>query len=76
MSNVIQFLETMGKNAALSPIQYATAVAGLDIDADQRRALLDRNHQALSNTLGGRSKMMCLILPPDEEPAPVNYERQ
>lgn len=69
MSNVIQFLETLGSNPAvarLSAAQYAVTVEALDVDGVQRQALLDRDHAALNDLLGGREKMVCMIWPADE----------
>jgi hypothetical protein len=72
MSNAIQFLESLGRNPA--PIDYVAAVAALDVDEAQRQALMDRNHAGLNDLLGGRPKMLCLILPADE-PAPEGEEQ-
>lgn len=68
MSNVIGFLETLGSRPALSPADYANAVALLDADEAQREALLGRNRMQLEDLLGGRSRMLCLIMTPDEQP--------
>jgi hypothetical protein len=70
MSNVIQFLESLGRNPAnaLPPADYAAAVAALDIDDAQRQALLDRDHAALNGLLGGRAKVYCLVAPAENEP--------
>lgn len=71
MSQAIQFLEALGSNPALvrlSAAEYAATVAALDVDQVQRQALLDRDHEALNGLLGGREKMLCLILNPGEEP--------
>lgn len=70
MSNVIQFLETLGTNQALSPADYAATVATLDIDSKQRQALLDRDHAALNELSEGRGEMCCMILTPDGESFP------
>lgn len=72
MSNLIQFLETLGSNAAASRMSaqdYAAAVAALEADEPSRQALLDRDADALNRSLGGRSKMMMSILvtPEDDE---------
>lgn len=64
MSNAIQFLESLGSNAALtrlSAVEYAATVASLDVHAGHRQALLDRDADALSGLLGGRETMRCLI---------------
>lgn len=74
VSNVIQFLETLGNNPAmtrLSAADYAAAVAALDIDDAQRQALLNRDNAVLNDLLGGREKMLCVVWPADE---PVRKE--
>ncbi len=73
MSNAIQFLESMGSKP-LSASSYAASVALLDIEHDHRRALLDRNHSALNDLLGGRAKLMCVVFSPDEEEQPDGDE--
>ena len=74
MSNVVQFMERLGSGPRnLSVADYAASVAALDIDDEQRRALLDRDHDALSGLLGGREKMMCVVWPADE---PVREDDQ
>jgi len=70
MSNVIAFLESLGKDAALadqSPEAYAAAVDALGLDDAPRRALLARDAAGLNDLLGGRMKMMCLLFPADGE---------
>lgn len=73
MSNVIQFLEAMGRNPGihgLSASDYAATVASLEIDGAQRQALLDRDHAALNDLLDGRPKMMFYI----NTPSPDDHE--
>jgi hypothetical protein len=70
MSNVIQFLEAMGKDAALSnmsPQEYATAVNALNVDDQAQHALLNRDHESLNSLLGGRMKMMMMLAPAEDE---------
>lgn len=70
MSNVIQFLESMGKNAALgnmSPEQYTAAVKALGVDDVAEHALLNRDHAALNDSLGGRVKMMMMLVPAEDD---------
>ena len=70
MSNVIQFLESMGQNAALSdmsPEQYTTAVKALGVDDLAQHALLNRDHAALNHFLGGRMKMMMMLVPAEDD---------
>lgn len=72
MSNVIAFLESLGKNPALAEAaneDYAAAVDALGLDDAPRQALLDRDASALSDLLGGRSKMVCALFPADDQPA-------
>lgn len=69
MSKVIQFLEILGRNQALSSAAYAATVAALDVDSQQRQALLKRDHAALNELSDGRSEMCCMILTPDGEPS-------
>ena len=68
MSNVIAFLESMGRNASLSRLSgddYAAAVGNLELDDSSRQALLARDAQALNGLAGGRLQMMCILLPAD-----------
>lgn len=68
MSNVIAFLESMGKDAAYaaqSPESYKSAVDALCVDDAERQALLARDAAGLNDLLGGRMKMMCLLFPAD-----------
>ncbi len=70
MSNVIQFLESMGKDAVLSnmsPEEFTTAVKALAVDDVAQYALLNRDHAALNDSLGGRMKMMMMLAPAEEE---------
>lgn len=79
MSNAIQFLESMGIDCALgrmSSVDYSAAILALDVDDAQQRALLARDPKALSDLLGGRSKMVFAILAPDDEPGEEIPERE
>lgn len=70
MSNVIQFLESMGKDAALSnmsPEEFTTAVKTLCVDDVAQQALLNRDHNALNDFLGGRMKMMMALVPAEDD---------
>ena len=66
MSNIIRFLETMGSKP-ISPADYAATVAALDVGAPQRKALLDRDQDALSELLDGRRQLRCAIFAADED---------
>lgn len=69
MSNVIQFLESLGSNPVLnrrSPAEYGAAVAALEADDDQRQALLDRDHVALNELLDGRAQVLFVVCTPGD----------
>ena len=66
MSNVIRFLETMGRKP-ISPADYAATIAALEIEAPQRKALLDRDQGALNELLDGRRQLRCAIFAADED---------
>ncbi len=71
MSNVMQFLESMGANAAMarmSAAEYSAAIAGLDADEASREALNLRDHSKLNGLLKGRPFMMCMVAAPSESP--------
>jgi hypothetical protein len=59
--DVIRFLETLGSKPLMAT-EYAAAIGTLGVDAELRRALLERDHSALSNMLGGRGAMCCLVV--------------
>lgn len=69
MSDVIDFIESLGARPAMAPSDYAAAVGRLAADEDTRDALLRRDAGALGAALGGRDVMWCAILSPDETPA-------
>lgn len=68
MSDVIGFLESLGRRPAGSMQGYAAAVDALAADQSASDALLRRDAQALATALGGRDAMWCAILSPDESP--------
>lgn len=75
MSQIIQFLDAAGSKAPLSAADYAASVAMLQIDDNQKQALLDRDPLALAALLDGRSKMYCYINAPDrDDPEPMQDE--
>ena len=70
MSNVIQFLESIGQDAALADMsseEYVTAVKALGVDDVAQHALLNRDHAALNGFLGGRMKMMMALVPAEDD---------
>ena len=66
MSNIIRFLETMGRTP-ISPADYAATVAALEVGAPQRKALIDRDQDALNELLDGRRQLKCAIFAADED---------
>ncbi len=71
MSNVIQFLESMGANAAMARMtatDYEAAIEKLDADATSRQALHARDHSKLKELLKGRPVMVFAIMAPQESP--------
>jgi len=70
MSNVIHFLEALGRDAAATPQAYANAVQALDVDPEIRDALLRKDRAALDRLLGARNNVMIVLVPAeDDEPA-------
>lgn len=70
MSNVIRFLEEMGRNPAVARMaagEYAATMAAFDIDQPQRQALLDRDPMALNGLLDGRLQMMFMVSTPNPD---------
>lgn len=70
MSNVIQFLESMGKDASLSNMsneEYTAAVKALSVDDVAQHALLTRDQDALNDSIGAYKKMMMLLLPAEDD---------
>lgn len=66
MSNIIRFLETMGRKP-VSPADFPASVAALEVGAPQRKALLDRDQDALNELLDGRRQLRCAIFAADED---------
>ena len=66
MSNIIRFLETMGRKP-VPPADFSAAVAALEVGAPQRKALLDRDQDALNALLDGRRQLRCAIFAADED---------
>ncbi|KFN49430.1 hypothetical protein [Arenimonas composti] len=70
MSNVIAFLEAMGRDAVL-PAQgeeFTAAAKAAGLDDDVRMALLSGDAATIAAGLGGRPKMICALFPADDEP--------
>ena len=61
MTNVIQILEQMGSNPSRSAADYAATVSALNLEAPQKRALLQNDPAALNELLAGRKQVFCAI---------------
>lgn len=68
MSEVIRFLESMGRNPAITAGEFAASVAALEVDDAHKQALLQRDANSLNDLLGGRERMMLAQWAPDSEP--------
>lgn len=66
MSNVIRALETLGRTP-MGANHYAATIATFALDQEERKAMLDRDHAALNELLGGNKKMVFAIMAADEE---------
>lgn len=67
MSQVIQFLESIGGKPSMSPMAYVEAVDALNAGMSQKRALLERDGDALNGLLGGRKQVLCAIFAAEED---------
>ncbi|GAB3346195.1 hypothetical protein [Lysobacter tyrosinilyticus] len=68
MSNVVQFLEALARNPKpMSPEEFASDVISAELDAAAETALLQRDAIGLSRAIGGRSNVMCLIVPAEND---------
>ena len=69
MSNVVGFLEALSLDArGLSEAEYLEVVSAAGFDAETRRALQERDFAGLSRLLGGRTNVMALVFPAEDEP--------
>jgi hypothetical protein len=66
MSNVIRFLESMGRQP-MPQAEYAGHVAALGVDEMQRVALLNRDQLALNIALQGRGNVFFGVFAAEEE---------
>lgn len=81
MSNVIEFLDAMGRNAQLRHADADTLAAALEqaqIDPALRAAVLSGDQQRLESLLGARTNVVCGFAPAqddeDQEKAPDDDE--
>jgi hypothetical protein len=72
VSAVIRFIESIGQNSSarhMTASDYDAAIRALGIGEEQAVALRGMDSAAISGVLGGRSKMMCMIWAPDQQPS-------
>lgn len=75
MSDVIAFLESLGRNPILPTEEaFIEAVQRAELSPEVRRALLQRDVSALNREVGGRGVMLCLIYQPDNDDQPGREE--
>jgi hypothetical protein len=74
MSDVIEFLERLGRDAQLrhaTDAQIGAALARTSIDPRLQAAILDEDQQQLEALLGADTNVCCMIfVPEDDEDAP------
>jgi len=69
MSNVVGFLEALSLDArGVSETEYLEIVSAAGFDAQTKRVLEERDASALSKLLGGRTNVMALVFPAEDEP--------
>lgn len=71
MSAVIRFIESIGQNSSaryMTAADYEAAINALEIAEEEAVALKGMDSTAISDALGGRSKMVCMIWAPDQQP--------
>ena len=67
MSNLIKFLESLGRDSTVSAESYKAAVAVLDVNDAQRSALAARDAGRLGESVTGKAQLsMVLFLDEDD----------
>lgn len=69
MNNIISYLEELGQNAdfQLDKIDFEAILDNEDFDADVKEALLNRDPEALKMILDARTKIVCLLVPAEDD---------
>jgi len=65
MSNTIEFLDWLARTPG---VDTNAAMATRELDPAVKRALMERDVEALTALLGGAANVACLIAPAEEEP--------
>lgn len=69
MTQVVAFLEALGRQGDLTDDAYAAAVAALDVAPLVREALLRRDTARLPQLLGASEPVCFILAPAENEPA-------
>ncbi len=70
MKNVLEFLEMMGTNSAVSGLSdaaYTELVNSMDFGRNVESALFSNDPKALESLIGANSEFVCAICVPNEE---------
>ena len=70
MSNIIEFLERMGRDAHLryvTGLELEAALTRAGIEPNLQAAILDGDHHLLDSLVGATRNICCLVNVPDEE---------
>jgi hypothetical protein len=70
VSNVIDFLERLGRNARLrdaEPVELEQAMSDAQLEPTVRTAILDGDQETLERLLGANRNVCCLVAPARED---------
>jgi hypothetical protein len=75
MSNAVQFLEALSRNPKpLSADELSAAT--MDLEPSARQAIIGGDAHALNQVLGGRTVMMCLVAPAENDEPQEGEEQE
>ena len=68
MKNTISFLEELGRNADLrfDKVDFESLMNNDDFSPEVKEAILNRDKNALEMLLNARSKIVCMLIPAEE----------
>lgn len=69
MKNIIGFLEELGRNSdlRLDKVDFEAILENDDFDPEVRKAILDKDQNAIEMILNARSKIVCILIPAEED---------
>lgn len=67
MSDVVKFLDELGRNPELSAEAYAQAVDATAVGSELKQALLDRNASMVNAIMGQPCTLLSFLVPAEEE---------